>query len=377
MKLALFFTKSMSLEMWLSTGLFDREKIIYEQHLSSGFFRSVYWFTYGSNDEVVAEELKEQNRLHPDIHVVPLPSIFKSKIGRILYSFIMPFLHRSVLKSVDILKTNQMDGSWAALIAKFLYGKKLVVRTGYVLSIHTRNKRLSRLRRMFFWLAEYLAFHFSDIGFVSSNSAKEYICSKYKVGSTKVAVVPNYIDTSLFKPSDKQKYDNRLVYVGRLTHQKNLYNLFDAVAATDFELDVYGQGEQFDELQSYVRNNSIKINFMGVVPNKELPGVLCKYRYYILPSLYEGMPKTLLEAMACGLICIGTNVEGTREVINDGVNGILAQSTSSNSILESLNRLKGIGDVVGSNAVDTIKEGYSLNSIMKLEEKYFNQVCEL
>ena len=53
----------------------------------------------------------------------------------------------------------------------------------------------------------------------------------------------------------------------------------------------------------------VDVKFNGVVANDKLPDILNEYKYYILASNYEGMPKTLLEAMACGNLCIGTNVD--------------------------------------------------------------------
>ena len=51
MILSLFFTRNVSLESWVKQGLFDREKLIYEEHLNQGNFKKIYWFTYGSNDK--------------------------------------------------------------------------------------------------------------------------------------------------------------------------------------------------------------------------------------------------------------------------------------------------------------------------------------
>ena len=76
MKLALFFTRGISLKTWLDTGLFDREKLIYEEHLKRGHFEKIYWFTYGHEDANIAERLQAEKRLHSGIHVVPMPGYF-------------------------------------------------------------------------------------------------------------------------------------------------------------------------------------------------------------------------------------------------------------------------------------------------------------
>ena len=111
MKLVLFFTRGVSLEIWVNQGLFDREKLIYEEHLRQGNFKKVYWITYGDDDKRLSENLKKENRLHKDIEILQMPKIFKiPKIGSYIYSFLLPLFYKNELQESDILKTNQMDG---------------------------------------------------------------------------------------------------------------------------------------------------------------------------------------------------------------------------------------------------------------------------
>lgn len=131
MTLSLFFTRGVSLEQWLKQGLFEREKLIYEEHLKQGNLDKVYWFTYGSEDRKLANRLKSENRLHKNIEVFEMPKVFNiTKISSYLYSFFLPFIYRKELQKSNILKTNQTDGSWTAVISKKIYGKKLLYRTG-------------------------------------------------------------------------------------------------------------------------------------------------------------------------------------------------------------------------------------------------------
>jgi glycosyltransferase involved in cell wall biosynthesis len=105
---------------------------------------------------------------------------------------------------------------------------------------------------------------------------------------------------------------------------------------------------------------------MGVVPNSQLARIINRYRYYILPSLYEGTPKTLLEAMACGLVCIGTDVAGINEIITDGVNGWLAKGTDADSIFEAIERAKNNpAESISNSAVETIRNKFSLENVVK------------
>ena len=56
--MAVFFTRGVSLQMWLESGLFYREKNIYEQHLKKNNYKKIYWLTYGVNDKKISDSLK-------------------------------------------------------------------------------------------------------------------------------------------------------------------------------------------------------------------------------------------------------------------------------------------------------------------------------
>jgi glycosyltransferase involved in cell wall biosynthesis len=369
MKLALFFTRGVSLESWLSTGLFDREKQLYEEHLRKGHFEKIYWLTYGSKDEKIADELKAAGRLHPDIMVLPMASCFPGKLGYLLYSFLMPLFHRRQLKSADIFKTNQMEGSWSAVITKRLYRKPLVVRTGYTASLFADKKNDARAKRNYERIERFTYQH-ADIGIVASRADKQYICPKYNIPPGKVEVLHNYVNTAVFYPVDCEKYKDRIIFVGRLHPQKNIFNLIEAVSSNGFTLDIYGSGELYSELLDHAKKLNAKVNFMGVIDNNQMPAVLNRYRYYILPSFYEGMPKTLLEAMACGLVCIGTDVDGINEIIEDGVNGYLAKGTGAKALAETINRAAHLpNDQIALLAARRIRDEFSLSIIAQQESR--------
>jgi len=365
MKLALFFTFGVSLKQWLDGGLFDREKLLYEELLRRKILSKVLWFTYGCKDKIIAEQLKQSHRLHTDIEVMQIPAFFCIPFGKFFYSLLMPLIMRNFLKSTDVLMTNQMSGSWSAVIAKKLYKKTLIVRTGYTLSAFLK-KRQAKLKTAVSVFLERIAYKNADIAVVAGQEDKNYICSAYKIPQQKISVFGNYIDTDTFKPINCEKYQNRIIFVGRLTGQKNLFNLLKAISKTDFILDIYGEGELYNGLGQETKKLNIQVNFMGVVPNSQLARIINRYRYYILPSLYEGTPKTLLEAMACGLVCIGTDVAGINEIITDGVNGWLAKGTDADSIFEAIERAKNNpAESISNSAVETIRNKFSLENVVK------------
>lgn len=372
MNLALFFTRGVSLKTWVTTGLIDREKQLYEKHLREGALSRVVWFTYGLDDAGLAKKLHREGRLHSSIHVVSMPRCFQGKIGVLLYSVLLPVIRCDAIRKCHILKTNQMDGSWAAVFAKLFWRKPLVVRTGYTISQLLRSTApFSRLKYLFFIMAEYCAYSNADVACVASWHNKAYVLERYPMLKGRIVVMPNYIDTQLFSPivQRHEKKKRSIVYVGRLSSEKNLLALVQAVADLDVSLDLYGQGDQASDLRDFAKFCKARVDFKGTIPNSELPDVLKQYHFFVLPSLFEGMPKALLEAMACGLVCLGTDVTGINEVIVDGFNGFLANGTDVSAIRLAIVKAMNSNDrAISINAIRTISSRFSLNEIVALEQ---------
>jgi glycosyltransferase involved in cell wall biosynthesis len=369
MILSLFFTRGVSLKLWVDQGLFSREKLIYEKYLEEKKIDKVYWFTYGSEDKKIAEKLKENNRLHNNIEIYAMPRIFNlPKIGSYLYSFFLPLYYKNSIKESDIFKTNQMDGAWTVVIANLLYGKIFIARTGYTLSQLEYSKNKNSLRFKLYSYVEKIVYRKCNVAVVASEHNKNYLLKNKYLIADKIYIIKNFIDIEKFKQLYLKRYNDRILFVGRLNEEKNLYSLINAVKRTGFTLDIYGSGSLESDLKKIVQDDNLSVNFMGTVSNDDLVKVYNSYQYYVLPSLFEGMPKTLLEAMACGCVCIGTNVSGINEVIEDQVDGLLCNGVTEYELFEVLSNLENKNtDVLSFNAIKKIESVYSLSRIAKLE----------
>lgn len=376
--LALFFTRGVSLRLWIESGLFDREKLLYEEHLNRGILSQVYFLTYGSGDFIYSETFKKKGLLHQNIQIVPMPKIFNGKIGNLIYSFLMPIIKFKIIKTVCILKTNQIDGSWSAVIAKWLFGKVLIVRTGFTYSQLQPSLNKNSIKNIFYKVFERFAYQFSDIGIVSSVHSKNYLIEKNGIDKNRIKVLNSYVNTDVFRPIPvKKKYKNRIISVGRLTKVKNISSLIKATHDLNLTLDIFGDGLIKNELELKAKQLNACVNFNGMIPNNELPAIFNHYMYYVIPSIFEGMPKALLEAMACGLVCIGTDIGGIGEVIQNGIDGYLTDGVDSKSIAGTLVlAMENDNTEIISNAVKKIKNEYSLNNIIKKEQKLFETLIK-
>lgn len=370
--LALFFTLGVSLKTWYEKGMIDREVKTYNK-LSKNFDR-IFFFTYSTK-----EDLNYKSYIADNINIVTMPKIFSTrfpkKILLLTYSILMPFIHFKILKEVDFLKTNQMKGAWAALIAKVIYKKILIVRTGYMWSKFICYETNNVFKRKIVKFIERFIYKYADGIITSSKEDYNYMNYNYKTNGMCI-VVPNYIDISKFKPMNLEKKENSICFVGRLEKQKNLFELLKSFMGLSYRLMIIGDGSLKSKLKKYAEGNKVNVEFLGTIPNDNLPRILNECEIFILPSLYEGMPKTLLEAMACGLPVIGTNVDGIKEVIMDKINGVLCD-TDSESIRNTIINLIGDNNLkarLGINARNTIVRNYSLDEIIKRELKLYKEL---
>ena len=366
MNLAFLFTRKISLKTWIDTGLFGREKLIYEKMIEDKFCSKVYWFTYGVDDH------KYQKKLCTGIKVISMSKVFNSKVGIYIYSILLPFIHFKILSSVQMVKTNQMEGSWTAVLIKLLYGCKFYLRTGYTWSqLLEKSEKGSKLYKLS-KIIEKVAYIYCDMASVSSFHNQVYLQANYSFNFKKLFVLGNFIDTQLFsssKPILKRDQES-LLYIGRLNHEKNLKPLIESIANLNLKLDIYGAGDQEKMLKSYTKELDASIIFHGLVANEKLVDIYNSHKYYILCSHAEGMPKTLIEAMSCACICLGTDVEGINELIIDNKNGFLAFGVSTNDISLVIKRALSCKETkeISKEARKLIHNSFSLDAVYQLEK---------
>jgi glycosyltransferase involved in cell wall biosynthesis len=273
-----------------------------------------------------------------------------------------------------IYKSNQVAGSLTALIAAKRTGAKLIARCGYLLSeFEEKQSGIDSLKAKNARRVEQKVFRGADLIELTTASIAKRVKETYGIDQTKIRVIPNYVQTDKFRnekiepPNTSNK--GQILAIGRLEVQKNFKALIQAVAPLDVTLSIVGEGSQKNELQVESRGSRARIQFLGNLPNKELPKLLNKSDLFVLPSLYEGHPKALLEAMACGLPVIGTGVPGIQEIIRDGKNGILCD-TDPESIREAITRLLNDANLrkqMGNSARRFVVENFSLEKVLDLE----------
>ena len=364
--MALFFTRGVSLRSWDEAGLFEREVALYRRLQSRGV--KVIFITYGD-----ATDLDYRTRI-PGISICcnrwNLPDQW--------YARLIPWLHRKALKTADLVKTNQTYGAEIALAAAQYWHKPLLARCGYMWSdFNVLECGADSLQATHSLSIESKVFHAADGIVVTTSAMRANIETRFSGLGKKITVIPNYVDTDIFAPAITSNNDDRkrLCFVGRLEPQKNIAVLIQAVNDLDVDLDIIGQGVLHDQLRTIAASNP-RINFLGTISHTMLPGVLRSCSVFILPSLYEGHPKSLLEAMACGLPVIGTDVPGIKEVVNHGNTGWLCK-TDAGSIREAIQTVLSdttLQQQLGNNASRYISEHNALERIVETELETYHRI---
>lgn len=158
----------------------------------------------------------------------------------------------------------------------------------------------------------------------------------------KIFVIPNGIELKNFKNLSKDiarqklklaKEEKFLVFVGTLKQVKGLKYLIEAVKILkgkmpEMRLLIIGEGGEKENLQEQVEKLKLKQNviFFGKLANEKIPEYMIASDIFVLPSLSEGLPVTVLEAMAAGLPIVATQVGGLPEIVKQGQNGFLVEA---------------------------------------------------
>lgn len=213
-----------------------------------------------------------------------------------------------------------------------------------------------------------------------SNGARDYFNDSYVYGHS--IVIPNACFLKEEEPAEKRT--KRIVTVGRLSAQKNqrlLIESFEKIASKyhDFNLELYGEGESKDELETLTRSLglSTRVKFMGTTT--EISKKIKEASLFVLSSDYEGIPNALIEAMALGLPCISTDCRpgGARTLITNNENGIITPINDAKALANAMDYMLSHSEEAEEMALraSKITERLSPNLIYDKWEKFLSTTC--
>jgi glycosyltransferase involved in cell wall biosynthesis len=188
----------------------------------------------------------------------------------------------------------------------------------------------------------------------------------------RTAIAPTYVDTSFFQDRVSVQMRKPIVgYVGGLERTKGVPEFLEAIRllnreGRDLWYVIVGSGSLENEVAHFA-SGCRNVRYVGLVPTSELPSIFNECRLLVLPSVTEGLPNVILEAMACGTPVLATPVGGIPDVIADGETGFITQDNSAKSIAAHVVRAlssPAVGRIV-ENALRMIRIDFSYEAAVR------------
>jgi glycosyltransferase involved in cell wall biosynthesis len=284
---------------------------------------------------------------------------FLAEYERIPVARVLSYLLSGTLKTWQAVRKERAEiihahwviptGLIAVIVGKYLSNKPVVV------TAHRADITVFPQKSWFARLAAGFVLNRADRVVAVSNLLKERIGSEYGVEEAKIEVVNMGVNSGLFKRRDKSAVRRKLglpaqkkivLFAGGLIRVKGVEYLLGAASLLAGELNevlfvIVGTGSLERDLKSMAERLGVSefVRFVGERPHGEIPLWVSCADVVAIPSLDEGLPVVLMEALAAGVPVIATRVGGVPEVVSEGVNGFLIKPGDCEALAERVRLL--------------------------------------
>jgi glycosyltransferase involved in cell wall biosynthesis len=271
---------------------------------------------------------------------------------------------------------------WYGLIAGFLVGAKRVE------TIHNTYDWFTWYERIHYGLYCLLA----DRLIAVSDYVRDFTVESFPfMNAKKFVVIHNGVDHGKFSedfhPEELRKElgidPARIVigFVGRLVEQKGVGYLLQAARLlssiyTDLQFVIVGDGGLRQQLEAQAAQSGLS-NVLFVGYQRDIPPYMQMFDVFVLPSLWEGLPVSALEAMAAARPVVATRVSGTSEVVVEGVTGFLVEPRNAEQLEDRLARLiedANLRTLMGTAGRKRVIENFSARSMVAKTEQLYNEL---
>lgn len=299
-------------------------------------------------------------------------------------------------KHIHVVRTHKYRASLYGRIAAWLAGVPVIIT-----SVHGNYRKDLRLERR---IANKIMSKITDKIVAVSESIKKDIVKHDKINPSKIVVIHNGVDILRFNPEniflnvrgELSINDNDVVvgFVGRLVPAKGLQYLIEAISIIQLKVEnikllIVGEGSLIYSLKNKARELGIKESVIFTGKRRDIPEVLSCIDIFVMPSVAEGLPNSLLEAMAMGKPIVATTVGGIPEIIENEINGLIISPEDPESLASAIKFFignKGLAEKLGQAAKEFVLRKYSIKAIAVqweclykslLKEKGFINVKEM
>ncbi len=286
-------------------------------------------------------------------------------------------------RRVAILHTHEFFMNTVGLVASLSTGVPLVA------TVHGKNYYADRFRRR---VAYRLVGRFAGQMIAVSENIRSFLAEQVGIPSDQIRVVPNGIALDEEPPRERLSalrtalgldQDSKVVgTVGSLYPVKGHTYLMDAIAPVVRRFAhvvflIVGRGGLREELEARACGLGIARHLRFLGHREDVRDLLALCDVFVLPSLSEGMPLALLEAMAAGLSCVATKVGGISEVVDHGKTGLLVPPGDSHALAESIMTLledRTLARKMGGCARDAVARRFSLTKMVQAYQEIYAEL---
>ena len=207
------------------------------------------------------------------------------------------------------------------------------------------------------------------------------------VDEERLVHIPNGLDLALWSPRDPAHEDAReplVLCVARFVDRKRQQDLLHALAALRrdgrrFRAVLAGEGPTLPEMRELAIRLGLRgtVELPGSLPPREVRRLLEGASVACLPSAWEGMPGSLMEAMATGVAVVGTDVSGTDELVVDGESGLLVPAYDRAALAGAIARLlddRELRDELARGGRRRMEERFSLDVMLEAKERLYREL---
>lgn len=259
----------------------------------------------------------------------------------------------------------------------------------FVLDRYYGRRKLPCDARLIHWAERWAILRASALSSPSRGLADQ-IVAEYGLQAERIAPMPNGIDASLFSPPEgEQAGPPTVLFVGRLQPMKGVLVFADAIpliaeACPGARFLFVGADRssrngtsQRQELQARFANEGIRqVAFEGHAGPEVFRDHYRRASVFVMPSLFENCPYTLLEAMACGRAIVATRAHGMQEIIVDGMSGLLFEPSNPTDLAEKvilLLRDPELRQRLGAAARTAVTERYTMEEAAAAAERFYQK----
>jgi len=324
--------------------------------------------------------LEEKGALGEEFHDVPLLSLGKK-----------PGIQLGIINQIiDFVKTNRIDLIHTHNDGPHFYGA-LAGCLSRVPVVHTRHGIHDVENRKRLWMDRFSSFLSAKVIGVSNDISNLY-GNTIKVSRSKVITILNGVNTRIFTPHtvdrlkvlgvDIPKEALILGIVGRLAQVKDHKTLLDAChilknRSKKYHLVVVGDGPLKLDLITYAQTLGIASNVTFTGERSDIAELMNAFDVFVLSSVSEGISVTLVEAMACGLPVVATDVGGNPEVVLDGKTGFLVPPQDPDAIAQKIIELlkrPNLRSTMGRAGRARAEEVFSIHKSVERYENLYKEV---